>query len=134
MLAALLLALVTSQASQAFVLSSRPARRPDSTVLRMGFMDGFKKAFENDPAYAGKASSPGLSSTKAKVDVTICGKKTQAIPGQRMKDLVRASRAPIKFNCENGQCGTCEALVNGRKVRVCMYSVPSKGPVEVKRK
>jgi len=112
----------------------RPAVRATSTVVDMGFMDGFKKAFENDPTYAGDKGSAGLSSTKQPIEVTIVGRKTKALPGQRMKDVIRASRAPIPFNCENGECGTCECLVNGRKVRVCKYNVPAKGPVEIKLK
>lgn len=115
-----------------------PTRRSETSrsLIRreMGFMDGLKKAFENDPAYETNKPSAGLASSKKLVDVSICGKRTQAIPGQRMKDLVRAARAPIRFNCENGACGTCESIVNGRRVRVCTYKVPSKGPVEIKLK
>mmetsp|Transcript_10425 Transcript_10425/g.26472 ORF Transcript_10425/g.26472 Transcript_10425/m.26472 type:complete len:130 (+) Transcript_10425:72-461(+) len=121
--------LLATQAASGFVAPIAPRT---SVVRDMGMMDGFKKAFENE-SYETK-QSPGLSGNKQSVDITICGKKTKAIPGQRMKDLVRASRAPIKFNCENGECGTCECLVNGRKVRVCMAKVPNKGPVEIKLK
>lgn len=109
----------------------QPAQRPGVAVS--GFMDGLKKAFENDSTLA-PPENAGLSGTKQMIDVTVCGKKTQAIPGQRMKDLVRAARAPVKFNCENGECGTCECLVNGRKVRVCCAKVPAKGPLEIKLK
>ncbi|KAJ8598209.1 hypothetical protein CTAYLR_005542 [Chrysophaeum taylorii] len=113
-------------------LVAPPSRVAPRTRVDMGFMDGFKKAFENEQFDA--KPSAGLSGTKAPIEVVICGKKSQGLPGQRMKDLVRSARAPIKFNCENGECGTCECLVNGRKVRVCMAKVPAKGPVEVKLK
>ena len=81
------------------------------------------------------------------VEVKVLGKPMQAMPGQRLKDIVRASRAPIRraeprlgrtlsrtpthtihrFNCENGQCGTCEQKVNGRKTRICVTAVPAGG-------
>ena len=101
----------------------------------LGMFDGFKKAFENDPKYSGTKRSEGLSGgAKDPIELTICGKKAKALPGQRMKDIIRAARAPIPFNCENGECGTCECLVNGRKTRVCQASVPTKGPVVIKLK
>ena len=55
------------------------------------------------------------------------GKKAVAIPGQRLKDVVRAARAPVRFNCEDGKCGTCESKVNGRITRVCVAKVPASG-------
>ncbi|KAJ1454359.1 hypothetical protein M885DRAFT_521895 [Pelagophyceae sp. CCMP2097] len=108
---------------------ARKVSRGRRTELK-GFMDAFK----NDPAFDKKDSAGLTGGAKPMVDVTICGKKMQALPGQKMKDLVRAARAPIKFNCENGDCGTCESLVNGRVVRICKYVVPNKGPVEIKLK
>lgn len=78
-------------------------------------------------------SSSGGSKKKT-VEVIVMGKKAVALPGQRLKDVVRAARAPIKFNCENGQCGTCESKVNGRVVRICTATVPASGPVRVEKK
>ena len=57
----------------------------------------------------------------------IGSRTVQALPGQRMKDVVRAARAPIKFNCEDGQCGTCESKVDGRVTRVCVAKIPARG-------
>ena len=63
----------------------------------------------------------------------MCGKKVKGIPGQQMRVVVQAARAPIKFDCGDGKCGTCESLVNGRKTRVCKFAVPKKGPVKIEK-
>ena len=107
----------------------------------MGFFDN---AFKNEDMGAAK---PAGGAQKKTVEVKVLGKPMQALPGQRLKDIVRASRAPIRraeprlgrtlsripthtihrFNCENGQCGTCEQKVNGRKTRICVTAVPAGG-------
>jgi len=102
---------------------------------RLGLFDGFAKAFENEKMERPPPKNPGLSGTKKQpVEVIVMGKKGAALPGQRLKDVVRAARAPINFNCEDGKCGTCESKVNGRNTRVCVAKVPSKGPVRIERK
>lgn len=110
-----------------------PTAPPRTLTQVSGIFDGLAKAFENE-SFDDKPSAGLSGGAKKTVDITVCGKKTQAIPGQRMKDVVRSARAPIKFNCEDGQCGTCECLVNGRKTRVCVAKVPARGPIEVKLK
>ena len=75
---------------------------------------------------AGPAKAGGAPAKKT-VPVTIGSRTVQALPNQRLKDVVRAARAPIKFNCENGQCGTCENRVDGRLARICTMSVPARG-------
>ncbi|KAK7232186.1 2Fe-2S iron-sulfur cluster binding protein [Aureococcus anophagefferens] len=92
---------------------ARPTQR--TTTLRMGFFDN---AFKNEDMGAAK---PAGGAQKKTVEVKVLGKPMQALPGQRLKDVVRA------FNCENGKCGTCERKVNGRKTRLCVTSVPQGG-------
>jgi hypothetical protein len=107
------------------------------TSRRLGMFDGFAKAFENEKMDRPAPKNPGLSGSGAKkqpVEVIVMGKKGSALPGQRLKDVVRASRAPIRFNCEDGKCGTCESKVNGRNTRVCVAKVPNKGPVRIEKK
>lgn len=91
------------------------------TTMNMGFMDGIKKAFENEDfnttSKNGKSNKEKSKYTEICVDV--CGRKISAVKGQKLKDIIRASGAPIKFNCEKGQCGSCEAFVNGKKMRTC---------------
>mmetsp|Transcript_21452 Transcript_21452/g.64154 ORF Transcript_21452/g.64154 Transcript_21452/m.64154 type:complete len:135 (+) Transcript_21452:215-619(+) len=109
---------------------ARPARRA-SSALRMGFFDGLAGAFANQEF--DEAPKGGVTK-KPTVEVVVMGKKAIALPGQRLKDVVRAARAPVRFNCEDGKCGTCESKVNGRLTRVCVAKVPAKGPVRVERR
>lgn len=55
----------------------------------MGFFDN---AFKNEDMGAAK---PAGGAQKKTVEVKVLGKPMQALPGQRLKDVVRASRAPI---------------------------------------
>jgi len=102
------------------------------TAMNMGFMDGIKKAFENEefdtPPQSGKSNKGKNKDTEIYVDV--CGRKIVALKGQKLKDIIRASGAPIKFNCEKGQCGSCEAFVNDKKIRTCRAVVT--GPTKIK--
>ena len=115
----LALALLTGAAALVPPNSSRQPLTP-----RKGFFDNaFKnESFDNKPN-----AGSGLSTQKKTVPVKIGSRTVQAMPGQRMKDVVRAARAPIKFNCEDGQCGTCESKVDGRVTRVCVAKIPARG-------
>ena len=115
-------ALVTMAATAAALVPPTEQRRPLTPVN--GFFDNaFKnESFDNKPN-----AGSGLSTQKKTVPVKIGSRTVQAMPGQRMKDVVRAARAPIKFNCEDGQCGTCESKVDGRVTRVCVAKIPARG-------
>ncbi len=104
------------------LVPNAPQRAP--LTPRKGFFDNaFKnESFDNKPN-----AGSGLSTQKKTVPVKIGSRTVQAMPGQRMKDVVRAARAPIKFNCEDGQCGTCESKVDGRITRVCVAKIPARG-------
>ncbi len=52
------------------------------------------------------------------------GKVTQAVVGQSLKDVAAAARVPVKYNCKKGDCGTCEADLNGKKIRICQAIAP----------
>ena len=113
------LALLTGAA--ALVPNAPGARRHPLTPRRGFFDNAFKnESFDNKPKGGGAPA-------KKTVPVTIGSRTVQALPNQRLKDVVRAARAPIKFNCENGQCGTCENRVDGRLARICTMSVPARG-------
>ena len=43
-----------------------------------------------------------------------------AISGQRFRDIARGSGIPIKYDCQEGTCKTCEAMVNGRRTKLCV--------------
>ena len=115
------LALLTGAA--ALVPPNADLRRHPLTP-RKGFFDN---AFKNESFDKKPNAGSGLSTQKKTVAVKIGSRTVQAMPGQRMKDVVRAARAPIKFNCEDGQCGTCESKVDGRVTRVCVAKIPARG-------
>ena len=115
-----LAALVTLAATAAALVPPNAPRRP--LTPREGFFDN---AFKNE-SFDNKPKAGGAPAKKT-VPVKIGSRTVQAMPGQRMKDVVRAARAPIKFNCEDGQCGTCESKVDGRVTRVCVAKIPARG-------
>ena len=105
-------------ATRAFMYSKGPII---SETTRQGIFDAFKnESFEDE------SETRDSLSTKL-VPVTIGSRTVQALPNQSLKTVVRAAGAPIKFNCENGRCGTCENRVDGRIVRICKTSVPARG-------
>lgn len=54
-------------------------------------------------------------------DVT---KSTMAMPGQPLRDVATQAGQFIKYGCGKGECGTCEAMCNGKWVRPCKDVVP----------
>jgi len=111
-----------------------PARSPLATsrtaVPSMGLFDGLKGAFANDDTL-GKRENAGLSKEKDKRTVTWVSpkgqqKKALAIGGQRMKDIARASGIPVVYDCQEGTCKTCEATVNGQRMKLCVGKMPDK--------
>ena len=118
----LLLAVLLSSATA--LVPNTPGRGKQPLTPRKGFFDN---AFKNESFDKKPNAGSGLSTQKKTVAVKIGSRTVQAMPGQRMKDVVRAARAPIKFNCEDGQCGTCESKVDGRVTRVCVAKIPARG-------
>lgn len=52
-------------------------------------------------------------------------KKTVANVGDPIRDLASQSGQFIKYGCGKGECGTCEALCNGKWIRPCMAKIPA---------
>jgi ferredoxin len=52
-------------------------------------------------------------------------RKTMAIAGQPLREVAIQAGQFIKYGCGKGECGTCEALVNGQWVRPCSILVPA---------
>ena len=113
----LFLAALLSTAS-AFTLPVAPAASSAlgrTTTTTMGLFDGFAKAFENDSSL-GDRKNAGLTKEKTKRTVTWVGPRGQkkqalCVPGQSLKDIARASGIPIRYDCQEGTCKTCEAQV-----------------------
>lgn len=52
-------------------------------------------------------------------------KRTMANVGDPIRDLASQTGQFIKYGCGKGECGTCEALCNGKYIRPCMAKVPA---------
>jgi aerobic-type carbon monoxide dehydrogenase small subunit (CoxS/CutS family) len=52
-------------------------------------------------------------------------KTTMAIPNQPLREVAIQAGQFIKYGCGKGECGTCEALVNGQWIRPCSVNVPN---------
>ena len=112
-----------------FVLPTLTARGRASAAT-MGMFDGFAKAFENDSSL-GTRQNAGLSKEKAKKTVTWMGPKGQkkqatCVPGQKLRDIARGSGIPIRYDCNEGTCKTCEAMVGGSRTKICVGRMPNK--------
>jgi len=126
--------LALAQLSLAFSPAARvpaaPAAVRRSAVVDMGLFDGLASAFANDDSLGDKEDA-GLSKTKAKKTITWVGpngqsKKSTVVPGQKLKDIARGTGIKIKYDCQEGTCKTCEALVDGRKTKICVAKAPAK--------
>ena len=49
----------------------------------------------------------------------------KAVVDQKISQVCASARVKVSYNCQNGECGTCELKVNGRKARACVAKVPS---------
>ena len=73
-----------------------------------------------------------LSKEKEKRTVTWVGPRGQkktalAISGQRLRDVARGSGIPIRYDCQEGTCKTCEAkLTPGGVTKICVACMPNK--------
>ncbi|CAB9512567.1 expressed unknown protein [Seminavis robusta] len=51
-------------------------------------------------------------------------KSTMAMPGQPLRDVATQAGQFIKYGCGKGECGTCEAMCDGKWIRPCKDVVP----------
>ncbi|CAM9112400.1 unnamed protein product [Scytosiphon promiscuus] len=114
--------------------TTRPAtNQQHAGPLFMGWGDALGKAFANEDMAPMK--NPGLKNEPNTCMVTVNGKTIKAVQGQRLRDVVLAAKAKIEYGCEKGDCGTCESIVDGRKIRICKAIVPrNKTKVNIKTK
>jgi len=50
---------------------------------------------------------------------------TMAMVGQPIQDVASQAGQYIKYGCGKGECGSCEALCNGKWIRPCVAVIPS---------
>ncbi len=51
-------------------------------------------------------------------------KRTMAIGGQPISEVASQAGQFIKYGCGKGECGTCEALADGKWIRPCSTNIP----------
>eukprot|EP00592_Proboscia_alata_P014192 CAMPEP_0194389620 /NCGR_PEP_ID=MMETSP0174-20130528/105050_1 /TAXON_ID=216777 /ORGANISM="Proboscia alata, Strain PI-D3" /LENGTH=240 /DNA_ID=CAMNT_0039182041 /DNA_START=51 /DNA_END=770 /DNA_ORIENTATION=+ len=56
-------------------------------------------------------------------------KTTMALVGQPISDVATQADQFIKYGCGKGECGTCQALCNGKWIKPCVEVVPADIPV-----
>mmetsp|Transcript_38583 Transcript_38583/g.66221 ORF Transcript_38583/g.66221 Transcript_38583/m.66221 type:complete len:147 (+) Transcript_38583:28-468(+) len=111
----------------------RSARQPSTaraSSLQMGMFDGLKGAFANDDTL-GARDSAGLSKQVQKKTITWISptgatKKSTVFPGQKLKDIARGTGLRITYDCNEGTCKSCEAMIDGRKTLICCAKAPNK--------
>jgi len=55
-------------------------------------------------------------------------KTTMALPGQPLRDVASQAGQFIKYGCGKGECGTCEAMCDGKWIRPCCAVMPAAIP------
>lgn len=111
---------------------ARPTRVSDLKMIAIG--KNYVPKWKKKETLADKegeldAAAKGLTGT-VKV-VFKSGDKsysTLALPGSPLRDAASASGTYIKYGCGKGDCGTCEAMCNGKWIRPCVSLVPSDIP------
>ena len=128
----------SSFVAQPRCMGLRATPSPAYSPPQMGLFDGFAKAFENDDTL-GKAGPAGLSKEATKKKVTWVGPKGQkkealCVPGQKLRDVARASGIPIVYDCNEGTCKTCEAQVGNGRAKICVTKMPNKVRARVRER
>ena len=54
--------------------------------------------------------------------------QSTVVPGQRMRDIARGAGIPVKYDCQEGTCKTCEATVNGARMKLCVGKMVRHSP------
>ena len=66
---------------------------------------------------------------KITLDVNGIARSTEASPGASLMDVLRdTGHTSVKNGCDNGDCGSCAVLVDGRAVNACLvFAARSEG-------
>ena len=95
---------------RAFTFDKRNNFLKKSTPLYL-----FKDAFKNDPKYINTNKKNNVD--KPQVLVNFNNKKEVQVPvGINIEQVAKIANVNIPFNCRNGKCGTCQILINNKKV------------------
>lgn len=93
--------------------------------VRMGMFDGLAAAFANDETLSKRTAATQTLRTITWRDPKGKIVTSQALPGQKLKDIAREDGiTPIKYNCNEGTCKSCDVLCNGDRIPVCVARMP----------
>ena len=133
-----LLVFLVVRTTTAFQSPGWTTSRPPSALF-MSTKDKYKVKKPYEPKWKKKATLAEQVGSSA-VDPTKVGLKgdtpvifrqgnatctTVAYTGQPLRDAASQAGQFIKYGCGKGECGTCEALVDGQWVRPCIAVVPA---------
>merc|ERR1712232_684513 len=97
-----------------FSISPLCTTKVESTTALGFFGNALKDAFGNDDL--GDRQNAGLSKGPNKNEqVTVNGRKVNAIVGQPVSAALSQARARVSYSCKVGDCGTCTIKINGRQ-------------------
>jgi len=118
-------------------LSSFAYQVSPSLSSRASRTQSFNSALFYEPQWKKKETladkSGGISLDKVGIKGTINvvfkqgeeTKNTLANVGDPIRDLASQTGQFIKYGCGKGECGSCEALCNGKWIRPCVAKVPA---------
>jgi hypothetical protein len=111
-------------------LASSTALHSSGTTAKKKYEPKWKKKQTlNEQLYG--AAPPAFEEVGIKGDVPVvfrqgnATKMTMAMRGQPMRDVATQAGQFIKYGCGKGECGTCEAMVQGKWIRPCTALIPS---------
>ena len=111
--------------SHIFMVSNTPAEAPEKE--KGGYVPKWKKKSTladefGELDYDAKGIKGTISVVFQQGNET---RTTMAMPGQPLRDVATQAGQFIKYGCGKGECGTCEAMCNGKWIRPCMETVPA---------
>jgi 2Fe-2S iron-sulfur cluster binding domain len=107
--------------------SQAQAQAPQQAATTNGYVPKWKKKktladeFGDDIDFKDKGIKGTISVVFKQGDEI---KRTMAMPGQPLRDVATQAGQFIKYGCGKGECGTCEALCDGKWIRPCKDVVP----------
>uniref|UniRef100_A0A7S2MJ24 2Fe-2S ferredoxin-type domain-containing protein n=1 Tax=Helicotheca tamesis TaxID=374047 RepID=A0A7S2MJ24_9STRA len=129
-----------SSFSRGFQTSPCLHQRQSSSLLRMAEGDNVKGSYdpkwkktltiaEKQALETGKEMTEKEKGLIGNIPVVFKSgnetKTTLALPNQPLSDVAVQAGAFIRYGCKKGECGTCEALCNGKYIRPCVETVPA---------
>jgi len=120
------------QGSVAWVTPTSTTRSKATGPLQMGLKIGKNYT----PKWKKKKTLADMEDDTAPVDKGIAGTipiifksgensiSTVANPGDPIREVASQAGQFIKYGCGKGECGTCQALCNGKYIKPCVAVVP----------